>query len=492
MNITARLCQSRNLFGFVQNIFYKYPCHARLHTAFAMKNHLCTARSLSILIRHYAKATDKLSEKPHCNIGTIGHIDHGKTTLTSAITKVMSEYKKAKYVKFEEIDKHPDEQKRGITINTFHVEYETNNRHYAHTDCPGHIDYIKNMITGTSQMDGAILVVAATDGTMPQTREHVLLAKQIGVPKLVVFLNKVDLVDSELCELVELEVRDLLQEYGFDHEKTPVIWGSALNALKGEKTGHDSILKLMDAVDNYIEIPKHDFSKPFLMPIEMAFSVKGRGTVAIGTLKEGIMKKGDEAEVLGHGTNIKTIISDIEVFHKSVLESKAGDHVGVLLRGVRPETVERGMCLCAAKKVSQHDAFMAKIYVLSAAEGGRSKPITHKYLHMLYCNTFSIQSCIILPEGTSMIMPGEAVEVQILLRKSMVVQTGLRFTIRERQMSTVTGIVTELLPPTDIEILDFNKQKIRTNYVVESGNQVVRSKRAARKEKKKSVNLEDL
>jgi elongation factor Tu len=484
MNIAAvslhTFRQSRNINRTVRSIFSKYPCYSSFNASRSNASHLNCFGCLTVIQQY---SSDAPASKPHCNIGTIGHIDHGKTTLTAAITKVMSQYNKAKFVKFDDIDKHPDERKRGITINTFHVEYETNQRHYAHTDCPGHIDYVKNMITGTSQMDGAILVVAATDGTMPQTREHLLLAKQIGVEKLVVFLNKIDLADDELCELVELEIRDLLEEYEYDSENTPVVWGSALKALNGEKSGHESILKLMEAIDSYIEIPKRDLSKPFIMPIETAFTVKGRGTVAVGTLKEGTMTKGQEAEVLGQGASYKTNVSDIQVFHKSVLEGYAGDHIGALLRGLRAELVTRGMFLCAAGTFSQYDAFEAKIYVLTKSEGGRSKPILDQYMSMLFSNTFSIQSCIVLPEDSAMIMPGDAVTVQILLRKPMVLQTGKRFTIRENQITTVTGLVTKLLPPTDIEILGFNKQKQITNYVVESNSQVIRSKRAARKMK---------
>lgn len=435
--------------------------------------------------RNYTKKNDEAETpgKPHCNVGTIGHIDHGKTTLTAAITKVLSDYGKAKFVQFEDIDKAELERKRGITINTCHVGYETDLRHYAHTDCPGHIDYIKNMINGTSQMDGAILVVAASEGTMPQTREHVLLAKQIGINKLVVFLNKIDLVDDELAELVELEVRELLEEYGYDSENTPVVRGSALKALKGDKSGHDSILKLMEAVDKYIDIPFRDLSKPFILPVEHVFSARGRGTVAVGTLRDGIIKKGQQAQILGEGVTHKTAVSDIEVFKKSVTECQAGDNVGVLMRGIKSNIVTRGMFLCEPNAFSQHDAFEAKIYVLTRAEGGRTKPITDKYMQLLYTNYFTVQSCILVPEETKMIMPGEVVNITMLARKSMVFEVGTRFTVRELQRTTVTGVVTKLLPRTDIEIIGFNKQNMKTTYVIESGNQTVRSKRLARKSK---------
>lgn len=434
------------------------------------------------ILRRYCKS-DGVS-KPRCNVGTIGHVDHGKTTLTAAITKVLAQYGQSKVVAFDQIDRAPDEKKRGITINTAHVSYETSKRKYAHTDCPGHIDYIKNMITGTSQMDGAILVVAASEGSMPQTREHLLLAKQIGVEKIVIFLNKMDLVDDELGDLVELEMRELLDEYGYDQENTPVVRGSAIKALNGDKSGADSILKLMEALDSHIEIPERDLSKPFILPIENAFSVKGRGCVAIGTVKEGIMKKGQDAELLGKGIKMKTAVSDIEAFKQSQPQCQAGDHVGVLLRGIKADLVTRGMCVCAYGAYSQYDSFEAKIYVLTRQEGGRTKPIVDQYQHLMFSNTFTMQSCIKLTEELSMIMPGDAVTVHIILRKPMVLSVGTRFTIREQQSTTVTGVVTKLLPKTDIEIRGFNLPVIKTQMIIESGNQVVRARKHAKKAKK--------
>lgn len=433
--------------------------------------------------RNYCKVANSTS-KPRCNVGTIGHVDHGKTTLTAAITKVLAKHGQSKLVTFDQIDKAPDEKKRGITINTAHVGYETSKRHYAHTDCPGHIDYIKNMITGTSQMDGAILVVAASEGSMPQTREHLLLAKQIGVDKIVVYLNKMDLVDDELGDLVELEMRELLEEYGYDSTKTPVIRGSAINALKGEESGADSIFKLMEALDTHIEIPERDLTKPFVMPIENAFLVKGRGCVAIGTVKEGIIKRGQDAELLGKGIKMKTVVTDIEAFKQSQKQCQAGDHVGLLLRGIKADLATRGMCICAQGAYTQHDSFEAKIYVLTRAEGGRTKPILDQYQHLMFSNTFTMQSCIKLYEDLPMIMPGDAVTVHIILRKPMVLSVGTRFTIRELQSTTVTGVVTKLLPKTDLEIRGFNKPVIKTQMIIESGNQVVRSRKIAKKAKK--------
>ena len=325
-------------------------------------------------------------QKPHCNVGTIGHVDHGKTTLTAAITKVLSDVSKEgnKFVKYEDIDRAPEEKARGITINSTHVQYETKSRHYAHTDCPGHIDYVKNMITGTSQMDGAILVIAATDGTMPQTREHLLLAKQIGVEQIVVYINKADIVDNEMLELVEIEARELLEEYGFDSQNTAIVAGSALMALNGDKPdiGKESILKLMEAIDSTIPTPKRDLSGPFYMPVESSVSVPGRGTVAVGTVAQGVLEKGQEVELLGHGNSIKTAASDIHIFRKSVPQCAAGDNIGVLLRGVKSELVQRGMFLSEPGYMKQFDTFEAQVYVLTKAEGGRSKPVMDQYIQV--------------------------------------------------------------------------------------------------------------
>lgn len=341
------------------------------------------------MIRNLSTATVEPSDqKKHCNVGTIGHVDHGKTTLTAAITKVLADAdaEKTKFIKYEDIDRTPEEKKRGITINSTHVEYETVNRHYAHTDCPGHIDYVKNMITGTSQMDGAILVIAATDGTMPQTREHLLLARQIGVQNIVVYINKADLVDREMLELVELEARELLDEYGFDGINSAVVSGSALLAMKGEQDeiGKNSILKLLEALDQTVPTPTRDFSGPFLMPVETAVSVPGRGTVAIGTIIQGVLKKGQDIDLLGFGNFLKTAASDIQVFRKSVPKCVAGDNVGTLLRGIKADFVLRGMYLAEPGSVQQYDTFEAQVYVLTKGEGGRSKPILDKYIQVIF------------------------------------------------------------------------------------------------------------
>ncbi|KAK7115942.1 elongation factor Tu-like [Littorina saxatilis] len=432
--------------------------------------------------RELSTAADE-SNKPHCNVGTIGHVDHGKTTLTAAITKVLSDTGKEgnKYVKYDDIDRAPEEKARGITINSTHVQYETENRHYAHTDCPGHIDYVKNMITGTSQMDGAILVIAATDGTMPQTREHLLLAKQIGVENVVVFINKADAVDEEMVELVELEARELLEEYGFDGSKTAVVAGSALMALKGEQSeiGKDSILKLMKAVDSTIPTPTRDTSGPFYMPVESSVSVPGRGTVAIGTVAQGVLKRGQEVELLGFGNSIKTAASDIHIFRKSVSKCLAGDNIGALLRGVKSEFVQRGMFLSEPGSMKQFETFEAQIYVLTKAEGGRSKPLMDQYIQMMYSNTWNISACVKLPENVDMVMPGDTATVQILLRKPMVIKEGHRFTIRENSITTATGLMTKMLPPSDLKLPGFNYERPRT-YRIE-GNSWLTMKNRAKK-----------
>ncbi|CAL1536723.1 unnamed protein product [Lymnaea stagnalis] len=425
-------------------------------------------------------------KKPHCNIGTIGHVDHGKTTLTAAITKVLSDVysDENKFVSYEAIDKAPDEIKRGITINSAHIEYVTTNRHYAHTDCPGHIDYVKNMITGTSQMDGAILVVAATDGTMPQTREHLLLAKQIGIEKIVVFINKADAVDSEMVELVEMEIREVLTEYGFDGNNCAVVYGSALQALKGENPslGRDKILELLDAVDKTIPTPQRNLNEPFYMPVEKLISVPGRGTVAIGTIKKGTIRKGDAAEVVGYGNLIKTTISDLHVFSKAVKECTAGENIGALLRGVKDEALLRGMILGAPNTLTQSVAFGAQIYLLKKHEGGRERPITNNYIQMMYSNTWNISSCVQLPVNTTMLMPGEASKVEVFLRLPMVVSPGQRFTIRENNITTITGLVTEILPNPDVKIKGFNVEK-QVRHMIQGNAQVTRSSRLKRKRK---------
>ncbi|KAL8578000.1 hypothetical protein ACOMHN_048776 [Nucella lapillus] len=445
------------------------------------------ARQLHALYRNLSTTAsttpEASSQKPHCNVGTIGHVDHGKTTLTAAITKVLSELDADgnKYIQYDDIDRAPEEKARGITINSTHVQYETGKRHYAHTDCPGHIDYVKNMITGTSQMDGAILVIAATDGTMPQTREHLLLAKQIGVERIVVFINKADIVDHEMLELVEIEARELLDEYGFDGTNSAVIAGSALMALKGENPdiGKESILKLMNAVDSTIPTPQRDVSGPFYMPVESSVSIPGRGTVAVGTVVQGSLKKSQEIELLGFGNSIKTAASDIHIFRKSVPKCTAGDNVGVLLRGVKSELVQRGMFLSQPDSMKQFDTFEAQVYVLSKAEGGRSKPVMDQYIQMMYSNTWNISACLKLAGEGSMLMPGDTATVRVLLRKPMVIKEGHRFTIRENSLTTVTGLMTKMLPPTDLQLPGFNYERPRTHRI--EGNAWLTMKNRARK-----------
>lgn len=383
------------------------------------------------------------SNRNHCNVGTIGHVDHGKTTLTAAITKLMSKENDTKYKAYDEIDRAPEEKARGITINAAHVEYKTKNRHYAHTDCPGHADYIKNMISGTSQMDGAILVVAATDGQMPQTREHLIVAKQIGIDKVVVYINKADKVDKDVIELVEMEMREMLTDFGFDGNASPVISGSALLALRGDTSeiGEPSIRKLLDAVDSYIPTPVRDITSPFMLPVDNSFTVSGRGTVVVGTLKRGIISKNDVAELMGLGGYIKTAVSDIECFKKSVSSAKAGENIGVLLRGVKNTKVESGMILCAAGSLKLSNHFEARVYFLSRSEGGRSRPITSKYIQQLFSHTWNVACRVDLAEGMSLIMPGEHTTVTITLLKSMVMTVGQNFTIRENNITVVTGVI---------------------------------------------------
>ncbi|XP_029636379.1 elongation factor Tu [Octopus sinensis] len=428
--------------------------------------------------RHlHRKFSSKLSNKEHCNVGTIGHIDHGKTTLTAAITKVLSKEGLTKFTCYEDIDRAPQERLRGITINTALVQYESLCRHYAHIDCPGHVDYIKNMITGASQMDAAILVVAATDGTMPQTREHLLLAKQIGIERIVIFLNKIDLVDSELAELVEIETRELLDEYGFDGKNTPVVLGSALQALNGVSQFEKSIKNLITAMDDYIIIPDRNVEAPFLFPVDSVVAIKGRGTVAVGTVQQGILKKGNNVDILGHGASLKSVVSDIQIFKNSVLSCSAGDNAGALLRGMRQEAVIRGMFLAQPNTFKQYDMFEAQIYVLTPAEGGRNKPISHKYIQLLYSATWNISCCVYLPDNTPLIMPGDTLKTKILLRKPMVFLSGQRFTIRENQISAITGIILRPLTSENIEkIAGFNYERPRPHFI-ESGNYLVQKKR---------------
>jgi len=387
--------------------------------------------------------------KPHVNIGTIGHVDHGKTTLTAAITKVLAKANGANIAKgYDEIDNAPEEKERGITINTAHVEYETEKRHYAHVDCPGHADYVKNMITGAAQMDGAILVVSAADGPMPQTREHILLAKQVGVPYIVVYLNKCDMVDDpELLELVEMEVRELLSSYDFPGNDIPIIKGSALKALEGDagELGEQSILKLMDAVDTYIPEAKRPTDQPFLMPIEDVFSISGRGTVVTGRIETGIIKVNEEVEIVGIKPTQKTVCTGIEMFRKLLDEGRAGDNAGVLLRGTKREDVERGQVLCKPKSITPHTEFEAEIYVLSKEEGGRHTPFFKNYRPQFYFRTTDVTGSITLPEGTEMVMPGDKVTLKVVLISPIAMKDGLRFAIREGGRTVGAGVVSKII-----------------------------------------------
>jgi len=385
--------------------------------------------------------------KPHVNIGTIGHVDHGKTTLTAAITKVLSEKGLAEKRDFSSIDNAPEEKERGITINTSHVEYSTANRHYAHVDCPGHADYVKNMVTGAAQMDGAIIVVAATDGPMPQTREHILLARQVGVPQLVVFMNKVDLVDDpELLELVEMEIRELLSFYKFDGDNIPVIQGSALGGLNNDPKWVGKIDELMEAVDTWIPLPARATDKPFLMPIEDVFSITGRGTVATGRIETGIINSGEAVEILGMGAeNLKSVVTGVEMFRKILDRGEAGDNVGLLLRGIEKESIRRGMVICKPGTVKPHAHFKAEIYVLSKEEGGRHTPFFNKYRPQFYFRTTDVTGEITLPANVEMVMPGDNITIEVKLISSIAMDKGLRFAIREGGRTVGAGQVTEII-----------------------------------------------
>ena len=383
---------------------------------------------------------------PHMNIGTIGHVDHGKTTLTAAITKVLSDKGYAQFEDYANIDKAPEERERGITINTAHVEYRTDKRHYAHVDCPGHADYVKNMITGAAQMDGAILVIAATDGPMAQTREHILLARQVGVPRMVVFMNKCDMVDDEeLLDLVEMEIRELLSEYGFDGDNTPIVRGSALKALEGEQKYVDAINELMDAVDNWIEDPVRENDKPFLMPIEDVFTITGRGTVVTGRVERGQLKLNDEVEIVGIKETQKAVVTGIEMFRKQLDYAEAGDNAGVLLRGIAREDVERGQVLAKPGSVTPHKKFKAQVYVLSKEEGGRHTPFFSNYRPQFYFRTTDVTGVIELPEGVEMVMPGDNVEMTVELIAPIAIENGTKFSIREGGRTVGAGNVTEVI-----------------------------------------------
>ncbi len=384
--------------------------------------------------------------KPHVNIGTIGHVDHGKTTLTAAITTVLAKAGLSELRSFDSIDNAPEEKERGITINTSHVEYETSNRHYAHVDCPGHADYVKNMVTGAAQMDGAIIVVAATDGPMPQTREHILLARQVNVPRIVVFLNKCDMVDDEeMLELVEMEMRELLSAYEYDGDETPIIRGSALGALNGEPEWEAKVMELMASVDEWIPLPPRDIDKPFLMPVEDVFSITGRGTVATGRIETGIVKVGDEVQIMGLGADLKSTVTGVEMFRKLLDQGEAGDNVGLLLRGIDKNQIKRGMVICHPGVVKPHSKFKASVYILKKEEGGRHTPFHNHYRPQFYIRTLDVTGEITLPEGVEMVMPGDHVEIIVELINPVACDAGLRFAIREGGRTVGSGQITEIL-----------------------------------------------
>ncbi|XP_050097672.1 elongation factor Tu, mitochondrial [Anopheles aquasalis] len=405
-------------------------------------------QSRAIPVRCYADKEVFKRDKPHCNVGTIGHVDHGKTTLTAAITKVLADKDLAESKKYTDIDNAPEEKARGITINVAHIEYQTENRHYGHTDCPGHADYIKNMITGTAQMDGAILVVAATDGAMPQTREHLLLAKQIGVNHIVVFINKVDAADQEMVDLVEMEIRELMSEMGFDGDNVPVIKGSALCALEGREPeiGANAVMQLLEEVDKYVPTPVRELDKPFLLPVESVHSIPGRGTVVTGRLERGTLKKGQECEFVGYNKVIKSTITGIEMFHKILEEAHAGDQLGALVRGIKRDDIKRGMVMCKPGTMKANDNFEAQVYILSKDEGGRHKPFTSFIQLQMFSRTWDCATQVVIP-GKDMVMPGEDAKLQLRLMRPMVLEQGQRFTLRDGHITLGTGVVTKLLNP---------------------------------------------
>jgi len=397
--------------------------------------------------RFYAEKKVFSRTKPHCNVGTIGHVDHGKTTLTAAITKVLSEKKLADAKGYADIDNAPEEKARGITINVAHIEYQTENRHYGHTDCPGHADYIKNMITGAAQMDGAIMVVAATDGVMPQTREHLLLAKQIGVQHIIIFINKVDAADKEMVELVEMEIRELMTEMGFDGDNVPIITGSALCALEGKEPaiGSEAILKLMAEVDKYIPTPQRELDKPFLLPIEHVYSIPGRGTVVTGRMERGVLKKGADCEFVGYNKVIKSTVTGVEMFHQILEQAEAGDQLGALVRGVKRDDIKRGMVMCKPGSVKANDHIEAQVYILSKEEGGRSKPFTSFVQMQMFSRTWDCAVQVLVP-GKEMVMPGEDSKLELKMIRPMVLEKGQRFTLRDGIITLGTGVVTNVLP----------------------------------------------
>ncbi|KAG4077164.1 hypothetical protein HA402_016151 [Bradysia odoriphaga] len=408
---------------------------------------LIPALQTAVPRRFYAEKKVFERSKPHCNIGTIGHVDHGKTTLTAAITRVLSEKELADAKGYNEIDNAPEEKARGITINVAHIEYQTENRHYGHTDCPGHADYIKNMITGTSQMDGAILVVAATDGVMPQTKEHLLLSKQIGIAHIVVFINKVDAADKEMVDLVEMEIRELMTEMGYNGDNVPVVKGSALCALDGKspEIGADAVLKLLEEVDQHIPTPVRDLDKAFLLPVESVYSIPGRGTVVTGRLERGIVKKGMECEFIGFGKTLKSTVTGVEMFHQILNEAQAGDQLGALVRGLKRDDVKRGFVMCKPGTCKANDQVEAQVYILNKEEGGRSKPFTSYFQMQMFSKTWDCAAQVQIP-GKEMVMPGEDAKLQLKLIKPMVLEEGQRFTLRDGHLTLGTGVVTKVLP----------------------------------------------
>ncbi|RZB40422.1 elongation factor Tu, mitochondrial, partial [Asbolus verrucosus] len=426
------------------------------------------SRVIQCIIRSYKQdrfyATEKKvfeRIKPHCNVGTIGHVDHGKTTLTAAITKVLADQKLAEAKKYQDIDNAPEEKARGITINVAHIEYQTENRHYGHTDCPGHADYIKNMITGAAQMDGAILVVAATDGVMPQTREHLLLAKQIGVEHLVVFVNKVDAADKEMVELVEMEIRELLTQMGFDGDKVPIVTGSALCALEGKNPdiGSEAIIKLLKEVDSYIPTPVRELDKPFLLPVEHTYSIPGRGTVVTGRLERGVLKKGSDCEFVGYNKVLKSTVTGVEMFHQILDEAQAGDQVGALVRGVKRDDIKRGMVMAKPGTVKSYDHLESQVYILNKEEGGRSKPFTSYIQLQMFCRTWDCAIQVIVPDK-EMVMPGEDSKLILKMMRPMVLEQGQRFTLRDGSQTLGTGVVTKILPSlTELERIQLTEGK---------------------------------
>lgn len=433
------VCPSRSIFAFCSCGSCKLPVKCR--RILQVLGHFRVQRQLSS-----TPSTGK--EKIHINVGTIGHVDHGKTTLTSAITRALSDSGSCSFIEYDQIDRAPEERRRGITINASHIEYSTMTRHYAHTDCPGHTDFIKNMICGTSQMDGAIVVVAADDGCMPQTREHLLICKQLGLDKIIGFVNKADLGDQDVLDLIQLEIRDLLEDFKFDCAKdAPIIYGSALKAMEGDTSemGLPSVRKLLDAMDSYFEPPKRDTQGPLLAPLEGAVNVKGRGTVLIGTVYRGTLRRGDHVEILGFDQTIPTVVTEIQMFGKSIPQCKAGDHVGLLVRGIKTHVIERGMTLVTPGSVGMSNRFKAQLYLLARGEGGRSRPISQKYIMPMFSRTWNI-ACRVDVAGGSMLMPGDHSDVFLTLPKKMLMDVGQSFTVREHGRTVATGIISQVLP----------------------------------------------